>query len=111
MTMSKLPAAEQLQRPGFNFQSHRCKPASLIAPKAILSALDIGLKNSTKRRRGVTPGEYLHLFLRLAQRGRISTLTLGSISTCCAHLTCPPKLPQLRTEAEREPAPIVRTLN
>ena len=109
MTMSKLPAAEQLQRPGFNFQSHGCKSASLIAPKAILSALDVGLKNSTKRRRGVTPGEYLHLFLRLAQRGRISTL--GSISTCCAHLTCPPKLPQLRTEDEREPAPIVRTLN
>ena len=80
MTMSKLPAAEQLQRPGFNFQSHGCKSASLIAPKAILSALDVGLKKLYKKTQGsdswgvsppvpeagtkgedLHPGEYLHL--------------------------------------------------
>ena len=78
--------------------------ALLHALESILSALDINLQNSAKRRWGVTPGEELHQYnLRLVLWGRISTL--GSNSTLHARLTYPPGRPQWKTEGVHGSAP------
>ena len=70
MTMSKLPAAEQLQRPGFNFQSHGCKSASLRRRSQKLYKKTQGsdswgvsppVPEAGTKGEDLHPGEYLHL--------------------------------------------------